>query len=44
MPEAKPRGINMLRALSLLDDNKSTLLVLKAKPRDTNNVLYIISM
>ena len=36
MPEAKPRDINVLRVLSLLDDDKSTLLVPETKSRDTN--------
>ena len=40
MPEAKPRDTNMPRVLSLLDNDKSTLLVPEAKPRDTNNMLF----
>ena len=30
----------MPRVLSLLDNDKSTLLVPEAKPRDTNNMLF----
>ena len=40
MPEAKPRDTNMPRVLSLLDNDKSTLLVPEAKPRDTNNIFF----
>ena len=39
MLEAKPRDTNMQSVLSLLDNDKSTLLVPEAKPRDTNNYL-----
>ena len=40
MPEAKLRDTNIPRVLSLLDDDKSTLSVPEAKPRDTDNMLF----
>ena len=36
MPVEKPRDTNMPRVLSLLDNDKSTLLIPEAKPRDIN--------
>ena len=43
MPEAKPRDTNMPRVLSLLDNDKNTLLEPKAKLRDTN-ILRVLSL
>ena len=42
MPEVKPKDTNMPRVLSLLDNDRSTLLVPEAKPRDTNNMLFLL--
>ena len=40
MPEAKPRDTNIPRVLLLLVNNSPNWLVLKAKPRNINNISY----
>ena len=42
MPEVKPTDTNMPKILSLIDNDKSILLVPEAKPRDTNNMFFFI--
>lgn len=40
MPEAKPRDTNIPRVLLLLVNDSFNLLVLKAKPRNANDISY----